>query len=207
MSFDEFRGLTISTSGRGNGQSAPLQPYSGLGARMAAGNGIPGFKYISTVGSILVLNFAEVIQLTDEYYAPGSLGTFNLQLELQVRNNHADDWAAGTTELVIIPINSGVFVKERGTSSTFLSLLTKQDVLSSIGQPGYTKHEVGRMVGGSSFGDKIHSALRWLGQKAHQLAPMAKSALAMSGNPNAQAAAAGLQTLGYGHKALENRTT
>ena len=207
MSFDEFRGLTISTSGRGNGQSAPLQPYSGLGARMAAGNGIPGFKYISTVGSILVLNFAEVIQLTDEYYAPGSLGTFNLQLELQVRNNHADDWAAGTTELVIIPINSGVFVNERGTSSTFLSLLTKQDVLSSIGQPGYTKHEVGRMVGGSSFGDRIHSALRWLGQKAHQLAPMAKSALAMSGNPYAQAAAAGLQTLGYGHKELENRTT
>ena len=79
---------------------------------MAAGEGILGFKFVSTVGSVLVLNFAEVIQLTDEYYAPGSLNTFNSQLELQVRNNHADDWAAGTTELIIIPINSGVFVME-----------------------------------------------------------------------------------------------
>jgi hypothetical protein len=39
-----------------------------------------GIKLVPTTGSILVLNFAEVIQLTEEYYAPGSLGSFNLQL-------------------------------------------------------------------------------------------------------------------------------
>ena len=154
----------------------------------------------------MVLNFAEVIQLTDEYCAPGSLGTCNLQVTLQVRNNHRDNWPVNSYEMIIIPINSGVFVNERGTSSTFLSLLTKQDVLSSLGQPGYTKHEVGRMIGGSSFMDKIHSVVRHIGQFAHRVAPMAKNMMTMSGNPYAQAGAAALGALGYGnHKTLENR--
>ena len=209
MTFDEFTGLTLSVSGRGNGESAPLQPLTGLGSGMTpGGNGIPGVKLVSTTGSILVLNFAEVIQLTDEYYAPGSLGTFNLQVTLQVRNNHRDNWPVNSYEMIIIPINSGVFVNERGTSSTFLSLLTKQDVLSSLGQPGYTRNEIGRMIGGSSFTDKLHSALKWVGQAAHRFAPMAKNMLASTGNPYASAAATALGALGYGqpnHKALENR--
>jgi hypothetical protein len=54
-----------------------------------------------------VLNFAEVIQLTEEYYAPGSLGTFNLQLSLDVTNNQDTQWNAGDYELVIMPMNSG----------------------------------------------------------------------------------------------------
>ena len=50
-------------------------------------------------------------------------------MTLRVQNNHYDTWDETTGhELVIIPLNSGVFVNERGTSSTFLSLLTKQDV-------------------------------------------------------------------------------
>ena len=112
-------------------------------------------------------------------------------------------------EMIIIPINSGVFVNERGTSSTFLSLLTKQDVLSSLGQPGYTRNEIGRMIGGSSFTDKLHSALKWVGQAAHRFAPIAKHVLSnIPGNPYTSAASAALGALGYGqpnHKALENR--
>ena len=88
MTFGEIPGLTLSVSGRGNGESAPLQPLAGLGSRMTrAGNGILGMKLVSTTGSILVVNFAEVIQLTDEYHAPGNLGTFSLQVTIQVRNS------------------------------------------------------------------------------------------------------------------------
>ena len=47
----------------------------------------PGIQYVPTTGTLLVLNFGEIIQLTEEYYAPGSLGTFNLQITLQVQNN------------------------------------------------------------------------------------------------------------------------
>ena len=92
-------------------------------------------------------------------------------------------------ETIIIPINSGVFVDERGTSSTFLLLLTNQDVVSSLGQPGYTRNEIGRMIGGSSFTNKLHLALKWVGQAAHRPAPMAKHMSASTGNLCASAAA------------------
>ena len=109
-----------------------------------------------TTGSILVLNFAEVIQLTEEYYAPGSLGSFNLQVTVQ--NNQNVDWHGNEYELVIMVMNSGVFVNERGTSSTFLGLLTKQDVLDSLQQQPYNNNEVRRIVGGG-FLDNIRSGL------------------------------------------------
>ena len=136
MTFDDFTGLTLSASGRGNGESAPLQPLTSLGSRMTpGGNGVPSMKRVSTTGSILVLNFAEVIQVPAKYCAPGSFGTFNLQVTLQVRNNYMGSWPVKYYEMIIIPIKSGVFVNERGTSSTSFSLLTKQGALSSLGQP------------------------------------------------------------------------
>ena len=147
MSLEQFSGLTTSVAGRPAAfgkTSEPFSAYTGVGATFTsayntaaapvAPNFSPGIKYIPTTGSVLTLNFAEVIQLTDEYYAPGSLGTFNLQIILDVVNNHGETWPANSYEMIIIPMNSGVFVNERGTSSTFLSLLTKQDVLDSLNQ-------------------------------------------------------------------------
>ena len=64
------------------------------------------------------------------------------------------------------------------------------------------------MIGGRSFGERIHSALHWLGQKAQQLAPVAKNMLAASGNPYGQTPASALGTMGYGkgsQTTLENR--
>ena len=60
----------------------------------------------------MVLNFAEVIQLTEEYYAAGSLGSFNLSLSITTVNNTCADWALNSYELVIMPMNCGVFVNE-----------------------------------------------------------------------------------------------
>ena len=72
-----------------------------------------GIQYVPTTGSILVLNFAEVIQLTEEYYAPGSLGSFNLQLQVTVENNQNVTWRGSEYVLIIMVMNSGVFVNER----------------------------------------------------------------------------------------------
>ncbi|MFM7987607.1 MAG: major capsid protein V20 domain-containing protein, partial [Candidatus Fonsibacter sp.] len=117
-----------------------------------------------TTGTILVLNFAEVIQLTAEFYAPDSLGSFNLQLQVTVENNQNYDWAGNEYELVIMVMNSGVFVNERGTSSTFIGLLTKQDVLDALQQQPYSNNEVRRIVGGG-FLDNIRSGLGWITSK------------------------------------------
>ena len=82
MSYEEFTGLTMSVGGFNNGLAEPFGPFTGVGSRLTAGNvASPGLKYISTTGTLLVLDFAQVIQLTDEYYAPGSLGTFNIQIQ------------------------------------------------------------------------------------------------------------------------------
>ncbi len=99
-------------------------------------------------------------------------------------------------------MNSGVFVNERGTSSTFLSLLTKQDVLDALQQQPYSNYEIRRMVGGG-FLDSIKSALGWIKGKL----PAIRGVLENVQNPYAQAGATVLKTLGYGqgHKAIDNR--
>ncbi len=51
---------------------------------------------------------------------------FNLQLQVTVENNQNYNWAGNEYKLVLKVMNSGVFVNERGTSSTFIGLLTKQ---------------------------------------------------------------------------------
>ncbi len=54
-------------------------------------------------------------------------------------------------------MNSGVFVNEPGTSSTFLSLLAKQDVLDALQKQTYSNYDIRRMVGGGLL-DHIKSA-------------------------------------------------
>ena len=66
-----------------------------------------GFQLIPTVGSVLVLKFAEVLQLTEGYFAPGSLGSFSLQVSVNVANTQVKPWNAGEWELVILPMTPG----------------------------------------------------------------------------------------------------
>ncbi len=75
MSWDEFSGSAVSDcDGDGINRHAQIRSaYSGVSARI----GSPGFQMSTTTGTTLVLSFAEVIQLTEEYYAPESLGSFN----------------------------------------------------------------------------------------------------------------------------------
>ncbi len=78
----------------------------------------PGVQYVPTTGTILVLSVANVIQNTEKYYTPASLGSFNLHLQVTVECNHN------------------------------LGLLTKQAVLDTLRQQPYNNNEVRRMVGG-----------------------------------------------------------
>jgi hypothetical protein len=61
-------------------------------------------------------------------------------------------------ELVVIPMQSGTFVCDRGTSNVYESLLTKEDVLNTSEQLPYTRHDVARLVGGSMI-DKIKTSM------------------------------------------------
>mgnify|MGYP000907415519 FL=1 len=203
MSWDEFSGTVVSAGcGAADSTAQIRSSFSGVGSYLDGTTAKTGVQYSPTTGTILVLNFAECIQLTEEYYAPGSLGSFNLQMTLRVQNNHYDTWDETTGhELVIIPLNSGVFVNERGTSSTFLSLLTKQDVLDSLQQQPYSNFEVRRMVGGG-FLDSMKSAMGWVKSKL----PAVRGVLENIPNEYAQTGANVLRTMGYGKsKQLESR--
>ena len=100
---------------------------------------------VSTVGSYLMLDFATVVQLTEDFYAPGSLGNFQLQFQLTTTCKNAID--ASTLELVLVVMNSGIMVTDRGQTSTYTGILTKQDVLDASQQEPYSVTDVKRIVG------------------------------------------------------------
>ena len=139
-----------------------------------------GVKSAPLVGSYLVLEFGKDIQLTEDFYAAGSLGNFNIQVKLNCYNNNPYDVIpvgpegnlgveGNNLELVLITMNSGVFVCERGTSSTYTGILTKQDVLEASQQDHYTHDDVKRLVGGGIF-DMIKSGVSKLASKGKEMA-------------------------------------
>jgi hypothetical protein len=148
-------------------------------------------KKVPTVGAMLVLEFGKDIPLQEDYYAPGSLGAFQLQVNLNCINQSAS--AVATQELVIITMNSGCFICERGASSTFTGLLTKSDVLEVSQQAPYFQSDVRRLVGGGWF-DTLKSII---GRVLPVLAPLGKQFLEKQG-PLGQTASKVISALGYG---------
>lgn len=154
--------------------------------------------FIPTVGSVLVLEFGKDIQLVEDYYAPGSLGNFQLQFQVDV-DNFTGSAINGTGnpqyELVVITMNSGVLVAEKGTCSIYTGILLKQDVLDvSASSESYSESEVARLVGGRSFLDSLKSVA---GMVAPIALPAAKGLLGSMDNPYAKGASGLLGALGY----------
>jgi hypothetical protein len=173
-----------------NGSNQSFYEFSGLAnkASSAGGNGI----VMPTSGSMLILEFGKDIQLVESFYASGSLGNFNLQMNLTVTNQ--SPVAIANSEVVVITMNSGVWVNERGTSTVYTGILTKQDVLDVSSQESYSRSDVKRMVGGG-FLDTLKSIA---GKVLPKLPALAKAGLSMSGNPYAQKGADLIGALGYG---------
>jgi hypothetical protein len=124
--------------------------FSGRAIRAnSAGKGDP--VALATSGSMLMLQFGDDIALSQDWLASGSIGNYTLQFDLQVENNTGGTINSGAYELVLLTKNSGVFVCERGTSSIYEALLSRQQVLDATQQEPYSKKDVQRMVGGSIF--------------------------------------------------------
>jgi hypothetical protein len=161
----------------------------------------PGFQSFPTVGSCLMLEFGKDIQLIEDFFAPGSLGNFNIQVNVFVENNNETLPQGANLELVMITMNSGVFVCERGTSSTYTGILTRADVLEASEQDAYSHNDVKRMVGGG-FLDMLKSGVSKLAPLvkavAPVVAPMAKDYLKSKGAMG-KLASQGISALGYGH--------
>jgi hypothetical protein len=168
-----------------NGSNQSWQEFSGYANIPDGATGVG--RAIACSGSLLVLQFGKDIQLSEDFYASGSLGNFNLQVNLQVYNQAAYPI---TPEICLITMNSGLFVNERGTSSTYTGILTKQDVLDASAMEPYHMSDVKRMVGGG-FLDNLKAVMgRFL--------PKARQHLASMDHPYAKAASHALGSMGYG---------
>jgi len=134
-----------------SGSNATWSEFSGLSQKSAAASAsqaaVSGLRQIATSGAPLVLSMGKHIEL-DDVFAPGSIGQFQLQFQVDINNFTSDVYAPGSWELVLITQNTGVFVLERGTSQTYTAILSRSDVLAASSQPGYKSSDVVRMVGG-----------------------------------------------------------
>lgn len=163
QSWEEFRGYSTSASATGQG------------------------KQIATSGSYLMLDMGRHVQITEDYYAAGSLGNFNLQFSIEVSNySEAPIGQVGDMpiEMVLITLNSGLFVCEKGQSATYTGILTKDDVLSASSQQPHSTGDVERLVGGGLL-DKLGSVASMV---APSLIKEGKAALAASDHPYAKTA-------------------
>jgi len=155
----------------------------------------------NTSGSHCVVDMGLHVQLSEQFYSPGSLGQFNLQIQVDATNNSGETI---TPEICLITMNSGVFISERGQSSLYTGLLSKSDVLEASKQEPYKRSDVKRLVG-SGFLDSLRSV--W----SKYISPMltasnAKKVLQMSDNEYAKKGADVLGALGYGKSGgLHNR--
>ena len=172
-----------------NGSNQSFQEFSGFATVPDPVTGLG--RKIPTSGSLLILEFGKDIQLTEDYYASGSLGNFSLQINLQVANQFPYQIAP---EIVLITMNSGLFVNERGTSSTYTGILTKQDVLEASAQEPMYQSSVKRMVGGG-FLDSLKSVA---GKILPHLLKASKEELGKSGHPVAKMAHSAMGAMGYG---------
>ena len=183
---------------RQNGLNANYQEWSGYATRNIPGQlaGDDNLR-VSTCGAPLILQFGKDIQLPS-YLAPGSIGNYNLQFTLTVINHLAVDI---NPELVVITVNSGIFVCHSGSSSVFTGLLSRSDVLD-CSQTAPVGHQDIRRLVGSGFMDKLraigHHSFRALKKLAPHVLPIAKKLLAESGNEYAKHGANALGMMGYG---------
>jgi hypothetical protein len=126
-----------------SGSNQSWQEFRGFATVPNIGNNIP--SRVATIGSCLILDMAKCVQISDSFLAPGSVGQFSLQVTVRGYNNFPE---VITPELTVICVNSGLFVCDRGQSTSFSGLLQKSLVLDASAKPAYTEGDVERLVGG-----------------------------------------------------------
>jgi len=124
--------------------------FKGQANKYVAPAVVPGASYntqiqqLATSGSLLALRFGQDIPIVEEFYAAGSLGSFNLQFNLQLENYST---STSQVEIVLMCVNSGLFITSQGVSSTYTGILTKSDVLAASEMKPVSERHL-RLVGG-----------------------------------------------------------
>lgn len=135
-----------------NGSTQSWGEFSGQ--QLVTNNATGAGSLVASTGSLLVLNPAYDLSLPD-YISCGSLGNYNFQFQCGVTNQFG---FSITPEIIIVCVNSGIFVTQSGVSSIYTGILTKEMVLSAKSgsqASAMTSAEVARMVGGKMLNGSL----------------------------------------------------
>ena len=127
-----------------NGSGQNYQEFGGLATN---GSAVSGAIQIGTTGSLLVLNPALDFNL-DPSLASSSLGQFQFQISISCYNQYN---FAVQPEIILVCVNSGIFVTMNGTSEIQKGILTRDMVLKVKQESpasALTTSELQRLVGG-----------------------------------------------------------
>lgn len=109
----------------------------------------PEYSNDSLVGSFLAISVAKDLQVPDQALAPGSLGQFNIQYNVQLANT------TGVNQiytLYTVFLYRGAFATERGVSSSYLGLLDKEQVMSATKMRPVRRGELEALMGAGRSG-------------------------------------------------------
>lgn len=114
-----------------------------------------GSNMYGGIGSIVCYEFGTDICLNpDESVSIGASGSYNIQASLQVRNTDPSLAHNNTPmSIVMIVIYSGIFIATEGHCATQLSLLSRQDVITSPGN--MISNNMSNTINGGFFGQTI----------------------------------------------------
>jgi hypothetical protein len=170
-------------------QSGSKQTYGEYSGLQSMGSN-DGTENIPTCGSVLMLDFGDVINISQDYFAPGSLSTCQFQIVVNFTNNTNRPIQP---QLNTMMMYSGILSTSNGSSSAYTSgVLTKENVLNAATRTDMNKAQLTRYVGGGLL-DSIKSI-------ASAALPMVKGALGAVDNKYAKLGKQALETLGYGKK-------
>jgi len=152
--------------------------FSGAGSVAVNATGVGAS--VNTPGSLLVLSPAYDLSLPD-FLAPGSIGAYNFQFQINVTNNSNDTF---TPEICIICVNSGIFTTIAGSSNIFTGVLTKAMVLDAKTNgeaiDPVSSVQYARMVGGSML-NRVATAVKKMPFKRGMMADRVVGAGVASG--------------------------
>jgi hypothetical protein len=125
------------------------------------------FHQWRTRGSVLMLHFGTDLGLPDGL-SPSTVGSFNLKVELQVRNSHMEDNVR--CDLCTVLYNQGSFVIAQNTGRVSLGSLTPSMVLSAEKAEQLEHHEHPAKVQGHGLLSSIRGMIPK--KKHHRASPM-----------------------------------
>jgi hypothetical protein len=102
---------------------------------------------LATTGGIVCLAFNQNIPIQEQYFSSGSLGLWSFSATVTAKNTTAAQLAL-PVELVVVFFQSGIFQSTSGSSSQYIGVLSKDEVLRVSQEPYITHNEHRRLVGG-----------------------------------------------------------